>query len=226
MWSCNHSVTITGSLCYMELVRCESLDWQHKLTYKLQIAFMQMTSYIEVVSAPSWSDGVRCVHAARVLCLLRCVCLVIDEPRARCCFQGMEVDCAPEDLSKCSYEERCLEVKDMRLGGWSGGQWCALRGLSHARLSQSHQRTGCGLHKRGDQRGNPILLRAHQGGVKGEWCQTCEECVHFNTDSLVFSWGWGPLGSKHLTTPWCSSVILSRVIRFTFWLFLFSTNEW
>ncbi len=115
MWSCNHSVTITGSLCYMELVRCESLDWQHKLTYKLQIAFMQMTSYIEVVSAPSWSDGVRCVHAARVLCLLRCVCLVIDEPRARCCFQGMEVDCAPEDLSKCSYEERCLEVKDMRL---------------------------------------------------------------------------------------------------------------
>lgn len=33
-------------------------------------------------------------------------------------FQGMEVDCTPEDLSKCSYEERCVElgeVKDMRL---------------------------------------------------------------------------------------------------------------
>jgi len=58
---------------------------------------------------------IRRVHVARVLCLLRCVCLVIDEPRARCCFQGMEVDCTPEDLSKCSYEERCLEVKDMRL---------------------------------------------------------------------------------------------------------------
>lgn len=30
----------------------------------------------------------------------------------------MEVDCTPEDLSKCSYEERCVElgeVKDMRL---------------------------------------------------------------------------------------------------------------
>uniref|UniRef100_A0A8C1SV02 Gsk3b interacting protein n=1 Tax=Cyprinus carpio TaxID=7962 RepID=A0A8C1SV02_CYPCA len=32
--------------------------------------------------------------------------------------EGMEVDCTPEDLSKCSYEERCVElgeVKDMRL---------------------------------------------------------------------------------------------------------------
>ncbi|XP_058606207.1 GSK3-beta interaction protein isoform X3 [Onychostoma macrolepis] len=32
--------------------------------------------------------------------------------------EGMEVDCQPEDLSKCSYEERCVElgeVKDMRL---------------------------------------------------------------------------------------------------------------
>lgn len=38
--------------------------------------------------------------------------------RARWCFQGMEVDCTPEDLSKCSYEERFVElgeVKDMRL---------------------------------------------------------------------------------------------------------------
>lgn len=43
---------------------------------------------------------------------------MIDKPRARWCFQGMEVDCKPEDLSKCSYEERCVElgeVKDMRL---------------------------------------------------------------------------------------------------------------
>ncbi|XP_065144631.1 GSK3-beta interaction protein isoform X2 [Paramisgurnus dabryanus] len=33
-------------------------------------------------------------------------------------FMGMEVDCKPEDLSKCAYEERCVEltdVKDMRL---------------------------------------------------------------------------------------------------------------
>ncbi|XP_073720961.1 GSK3-beta interaction protein-like isoform X2 [Misgurnus anguillicaudatus] len=33
-------------------------------------------------------------------------------------FMGMEVDCKPEDLSKCSYEERCVEltdVKDMRV---------------------------------------------------------------------------------------------------------------
>ncbi|XP_016101637.1 GSK3-beta interaction protein-like [Sinocyclocheilus grahami] len=32
--------------------------------------------------------------------------------------EGMEVDCTPEDLSRCSYEERCVqlgEVKDMRL---------------------------------------------------------------------------------------------------------------
>ncbi|XP_067222795.1 GSK3-beta interaction protein isoform X3 [Chanodichthys erythropterus] len=32
--------------------------------------------------------------------------------------KGMEVDCKPEDLSMCSYEERCVElgeVKDMRL---------------------------------------------------------------------------------------------------------------
>lgn len=38
--------------------------------------------------------------------------------KAQCCFQGMEVDCKPEDLSKCSYDERCVElgeVKDMRL---------------------------------------------------------------------------------------------------------------
>ncbi|XP_016405478.1 GSK3-beta interaction protein isoform X2 [Sinocyclocheilus rhinocerous] len=31
---------------------------------------------------------------------------------------GMEVDCQPEDLSRCLYEERCVElgeVKDMRL---------------------------------------------------------------------------------------------------------------
>uniref|UniRef100_A0A671RWP2 GSK3-beta interaction protein-like n=1 Tax=Sinocyclocheilus anshuiensis TaxID=1608454 RepID=A0A671RWP2_9TELE len=32
--------------------------------------------------------------------------------------EGMEVDCQPEDLSRCLYEERCVElgeVKDMRL---------------------------------------------------------------------------------------------------------------
>lgn len=40
---------------------------------------------------------------------------MIDKPRARWCFQRMEVDCKPEDLSKCSYEERCVELKDMRL---------------------------------------------------------------------------------------------------------------
>uniref|UniRef100_A0A8C2KEA7 GSKIP domain-containing protein n=3 Tax=Cyprinus carpio TaxID=7962 RepID=A0A8C2KEA7_CYPCA len=43
---------------------------------------------------------------------------IFDKKSKIALFMGMEVDCTPEDLSKCSYEERCVElgeVKDMRL---------------------------------------------------------------------------------------------------------------